>query len=65
MNKKFQAREIYEKTPIKLHVNRITPQISLSLPEENSLLVIFSADLCHVFGGKEAVYGIVYGIVFF
>ena len=46
-----------EKTPIKLHDNKITQRISLSLPNENSLLVIFSADLCHVFGCEEAVYG--------
>ena len=29
----------------------------MSLPNENSLLVIFSADLCHVFGCEEAVHG--------
>ena len=29
----------------------------MSLPNQNSLLVIFSADLCHVFGCEEAVYG--------
>ena len=46
-----------KKTPIKLHVNKITQRISLSLPNHNSLLVIFSADLCHVFGCEEAVYG--------
>ena len=58
MNKKIQERENYEKTPIKLKVNRITQRISLSLPNENSLLVIFSTDLCHVFGWEEAVYGV-------
>ena len=57
MNKQIQEREKYEKTPIKLKVNRITQRISLSLPNENSLLVIFSTDLCHVFGCEEAVYG--------
>ena len=57
MNKQIQEREKYEKTPIKLKVNRITQRISLSLPNENSLLVIFSTDLCHVFGCGEAVYG--------
>ena len=57
MNRKIQEREKYEKTPIKLHVNTITQRISLSLPNQNSLLVIFSADLCHVFGCEEAVYG--------
>ena len=57
MNKKIHEREKYEKTPIKLKVNRITQRTSLSLPNENSLLVIFSTDLCHVFGGEEAVYG--------
>ena len=57
MNKKVQEREKYEKTPIRLHVNKITQRISLSLPNENSLLVIFSTDLCHVFGCEEAVYG--------
>ena len=57
MNKKIQEREKYVKTPIKLKVNRITQRISLSLPNENSLLVIFSTDLCHVFGCEEAVYG--------
>ena len=31
----------------------------MSLPNENSLFVIFSADLCHVFGCEEAVYGMV------
>ena len=46
-----------KKTPIKLHVNKITQRISLSLPNQNSLLVIFSADLCHIFGCEEAVYG--------
>ena len=46
-----------KKTPIRLHVNKITQRISLSLPNENSLLVIFSADRCHVFGCEEAVYG--------
>ena len=57
MNKKIQERENYEKTPIKLKVNRITQRISLSLPKENSLLGIFSTDLCHVVGCEEAVYG--------
>ena len=46
-----------KKTPIRLHVNKIAQRISLSLPNENSLLVIFSADLCHVFGCEEAVFG--------
>ena len=41
MNRKIQEREKYEKTPIKLHVNKITQQNSLSL--QNSLLVSFSA----------------------
>ena len=59
MNRKIQEREKYEKTSIKLHVNKITQRISLSLPNQNSLLVIFSADLCHVFGCEEAVYGMV------
>ena len=57
MDKKIQEREKYEKTPIKLKVNRITQRKSLSLPNENSLLVIFSTELCHVFGCEEAVYG--------
>ena len=57
MNKKVQEREKYEKTPMKLNVNKITQRITLSLPHENSLLVIISADLCHVFGCEEAVYG--------
>ena len=56
MNKKDQEREKYEKTAIKLKVNRITQRISLSLPNENSLLVIFINDPCHVFGCEEAVY---------
>ena len=30
----------------------------MSLPNQNSLLVIFSANLCHVFECEEAVYGI-------
>ena len=58
LNRKIQQREKYEKTPIKLHVNKITQRISLSLPNQNSLPVILSADLCHVFGCEEAVYGI-------
>ena len=57
MNRKIQEREKYEKTPIKLHVNKITQRISLSLPNQNFLLVIFSADLCLVFECEEAVYG--------
>ena len=59
MNRKVQESEKHEKkTPIKLHVNKITQRISLSLPNQNSLLVVFSAHLCHVFGCEEAVYGI-------
>ena len=58
MNRKIQEREKYEKTPIKLHVNKITQRISLRFPNQNSLLVIFSADLCRVFGVEEAVYGL-------
>ena len=58
MNKKIQEREKYEKTPIKLKVNRITQRISLSHPDANSLPVIFSTDLCHGFGCEEAVYGV-------
>ena len=50
MNRNFQEREMYEQTLMKLHVNKITQRISLSLSNEKSLLVIFSADLCHVFG---------------
>ena len=42
LNRKFQESEMYKKTPIKLHVNKTTQQISLSLPNENSFLVIFS-----------------------
>ena len=57
LNKKFQLREKYEKTTIKLKVNKITQRKPLSLPNENSLLVIFSTNLCHVFGCEEAVYG--------
>ena len=57
INRKIQQREKHEKTPIKLHVNKITQQISLRFPIQNSLLVIFSTDLCRVFGGEEAVYG--------
>ena len=49
MNKKIQEREKYEKTPIRLHVSKITQRISLTLPNENSFF-IFSADRCHVFG---------------
>ena len=30
----------------------------MSLPNQNSLLVNFSADFCHVFGCEEAVYGL-------
>ena len=57
MHRKIQEREMYEKTPIKLHFNKITQRISLSPPNQNSLLVIFSADLCHAFACEEAVYG--------
>ena len=57
MNKEIQEREKYEKTAIKLKVNRITQRISLSLPNENSLPVIFSTNLCHVIGCEEAVFG--------
>ena len=57
MNKKNQEREKYEKTPIKLKVNRITQRISLGLTNKNSLLVIFSTNLFQVFGCEEAVYG--------
>ena len=57
MNRKIPEREIYEKTPIKLHVNQITQRISLSFPNEAFLFVTFSSDLCHVFGCEEAVYG--------
>ena len=57
VNKKLQEREKYEKTPIILKVNRITQRISLSIPNENLLLVIFSTDLCQVFRCEEAVYG--------
>ena len=46
-----------KKTPIKIHVNKITQQVSLSLPNQKSLLIIISADLCQVFGCEEAVYG--------
>ena len=46
-----------EKTPIKSHVNKITQRISLSLPNQSSLLVNFGGDLCHGFGCCEAVYG--------
>ena len=55
MNRKIQEREMHEKTPIKINVNKVTQRISLSLPNEKSILVIFSADLCHVFGCEEAV----------
>ena len=57
MNRKFPEREKYETTPNKLHVNKITQRKSLSLPNQNSLLFIFSADLCHVFGCEEVVCG--------
>ena len=57
MKRKMQEHEKYEKTPINFHVNKITQRISLSLPNQNSLLVIFCADLCHVFECEEAVYG--------
>ena len=59
MNRNIEEREKYEKTPIKLHVNKITLRISLCLPNENSLLVLFSADLCHVLGCQETIYGLV------
>ena len=55
-NRKIREREKYEKTPTKLHVDKIAQRVSLSLPNQNSLLVNFSADLCHVFGCEEAVY---------
>ena len=56
-NRTFQKREMYEKTSIKLHVNKITQRISLSLPNQNSLLVIFSADLFHDFECEESAHG--------
>ena len=34
-------------------------RISLSLPDYNSIFVIFSADPCHVYGFVEAVYDMV------
>ena len=40
-----------------LRINNITQPVSLSLPKENSLFILFSADLCHVSGCKEAFYG--------
>ena len=40
LNRKIQESEKYEKTPIKLHVNKFTQRISLSLPNPNFLLVI-------------------------
>ena len=46
-----------KKRPSSYALTKITQRISLSLPNQNSLLVIFSADLCHVFGCEEAVYG--------
>ena len=58
MNRKIEERKKYEKTPIKLHVNKITLRISLSRPNESSLLVVFSADLCYVLGCQETVYGL-------
>ena len=48
-----------QKTPIKLDVNKNTQRIYLSFPNQNSLLGIFRADLCHVFGCEEAIYGMV------
>ena len=54
---KYQKNKSIKKVSIKLKVNRITQRLSLSLPNENSLVVIFSTDLCHVFGCEEAVYG--------
>ena len=57
MNKTIQESEKYEKIPINVKVNRITQRISLSFPNENLLIVIFSTNLCHVFGCEEAVYG--------
>ena len=56
MNKKFRTMKRMKKT-IRLNLNKITQRISLSLPNENSLLVIFSADLSDVCGCEEAVYG--------
>ena len=47
---------MYEKTPIKLHVNKITQRIPLSLPHENSVLSNFSADTCLGLGCEEVVY---------
>ena len=46
---------MYEKMPTKLIVNKITQPISLIPPNENSLLVIFSADFCSVFRCEEFV----------
>ena len=58
-NRKNHEREMYEKTTIKLHVNKVKQRFSMSPPNENSLLVIFSAHLFHVFGCEEAVYSMV------
>ena len=57
INKNISEREMCEETPIKSHVYKITQRISLSLPNQSSIFVIFSGDLCHVFGCEEAVYG--------
>ena len=55
MNRKVQEIEMYEKTPIRLLVNKITRRISLRLPNQNCLPVLFSANHCHIFGCEEAV----------
>ena len=52
-NRKDQKREKYEKTPIKLRIDKITQRIFLSLSNEKSFLVIYKTNLCHVFGCED------------
>ena len=51
MNKLVQERHNHSESPIRVKVSRTTQQIELSLPHEQSSLVIYSLDLSHIFGG--------------
>ena len=59
INRKLQDHETYEKnqSAYALRINNITQRVSSSLPNENSLFIIFRADLCIFFRFKEAFCG--------
>ena len=50
MNLAIQKREEHKNSVITLNVNKITQQISITLPSDQAKLVIYSADLSHVLG---------------